>query len=122
MKTFKVSLIVTTPDIFNTEAIYGSVLEATRYTFEDNGVIVNQTDVQDLSDDYVPQLKVGDTVKIIDNKRDGFELHDIGTIGTVVDVCREKNGPFYYGIEAQNCIYCYKYGQLEKGHTCWVKD
>ncbi len=122
MKAFKVSLIVTTPDVFNTGTIYGSVLEDTHDTFEDNGVIVKQIDTQDLSTDYIPQLKVGDTVKIIDNKCDGITLHDIGTIGTVVDVCREKDGSFYYSVKAQNDIYCYKYEQLEKGHTCWVKD
>ena len=121
MKTFKVNLIVTTPDDFNTRTICSSVLEATHDTFEDNGVIVNQTDVQDLSADYVPQFKVGDTVKIIDNKCDDMTLHDIGTIGTVVAVYREKCGS-YYGVEAQNDIYYYEYEQLEKGHTCWVKE
>ena len=62
MKTFKVNLIVTTPDVFNTRTIYSSVLEATHDTFEDNSVIVNQIDVQDLSTDYVTQLKVERTL------------------------------------------------------------
>lgn len=122
MKTFKVNLIVTTPDVFNTRTIYSSVLEATHDTFEDNGVIVKQIDTQDLSTDYIPQFRAGDTVKIIDNKCEGITLHDIGTIGTVTAVYRGKCGSSYYGVEAQNDIYYYEYEQLEKGHTCWVKE
>ncbi|RHG19992.1 hypothetical protein DW272_01955 [Blautia obeum] len=71
-------------------------------------------------------LKIGDTVKVIRITNTG-ELIPIGTICTVLEVRKELDGKYYYGI-GDNRFYSksvngyYLENELEKGHLEWIKE
>ena len=76
-------------------------------------------------------LKVGDMVKVINTANVGGvhkELIKIGTICTVLEVCQEDDGSYYYGISEHGLydnyvdIYYYLEEELEKGHLEWIKE
>ena len=71
-------------------------------------------------------LKIGDTVKVIRITNTG-ELIPIGTICTVLEVRKELDGKYYYGIgdnrfHSKSVNGYYLENELEKGHLEWVKE
>lgn len=74
-------------------------------------------------------LKIGDTVKVLRTTEvEGVqkELIRIGTICTVLEVCRNSDGSYYYGIadtqfHSRNINGYYLENELEKGHMEWIR-
>lgn len=71
-------------------------------------------------------LKIGDTVKVSRSTNVG-ELIPIGTICTVLEVSKQLDGKYYYGIGDNRFLSksvngYYLENELEKGHLEWVKE
>lgn len=71
-------------------------------------------------------FKIGDTVKVISSTNVG-ELIPIGTICTVLEVSKELDGKYYYGIgdngfHSKSVNGYYLENELEKGHLEWIKE
>ena len=89
-------------------------------------IIKKQKVVKLLRMEELYMFKIGDTVKVIRSTNTG-ELIPIGTICTVLEVRKELDGKYYYGIgdnrfHSKSVNGYYLENELEKGHLEWVKE